>query len=766
MRLLRPLFILSTFLLILIFITPSISAQECYWVFFKDKKETSFDPATYFHPKAIERRLQCGLPLCDSTDFPLNEQYKSQTAALSEEVVGESRWFNALAVKTFQIEEITRLPFVRQVRLIDGDFQPAKVEMDGTENNSPSTAVQLSEQLSLMKGEAFFDNGIHGEGMRIAILDAGFRMADTHPAFQHLRDGHRIVATYNFPRKTENVYGWDSHGTMVLSCIAGIGEDDEPLGLATDAEFLLARTETALENRIEEVWWQMGMEWADRNGAHIINSSLGYGKDRYNPDEMNGTSLVAKAAQMAVEKGMVVCNSMGNEGNDPTWRTIITPADAEGVLAVGGINRDGDPSSFTSLGPAADGRIKPNVCAMASRVEVANPSRSQLYTKASGTSFSSPLTAGFAACAWQTHREWTNRQLMEEIEKSGSLYPYYDYQYGYGVPQADYFVNSNIESVQPTVILYETDSSVYIVASDTYSHPSHLLYHIARPDGQLVVYKTIIVKDRENIIKIKKSTYRAIEGWVLRVHYNGYTSEYQSDKDTLAKLPKEMYNRRIYWRTDESHTAESDCPTKHGVNARYNFAPYFSLGFPVPFSNGIYMDDPGDGIVKGGQSVSFLVGLRYKHNLCKWYSLGGNLELGGTWYRLHGEVFPSNVIVTEQLWPRYQLNMGHLTGEIYQRFRLAAGGLFGYGVFFDTGIYGRWNFGCRQTIGDKGILVREWDLEHRVNRLEWGVRVRLGYDIVSVYAQWRISRLLEKRDFMGECPHLEVGAQITLPLGK
>ena len=766
MKILRPLFRFSSLLLILILITPSISAQEYYWVFFKDKKETTFDPVTYFHPKAIERCLQQGLPLCDSTDFPLNEQYKSQAAALSEEVIGESRWFNALAVKTFQIEEIAQLPFVKQVQHIASDFQPAEVEIDETDHSSQAAPVQLPEQLLLMNGEAFFNNGIHGEGMRIAILDGGFKMADTHPAFQHLRDGNRIVATYNFPLKKENVYGWDSHGTMVLSCIAGIGQHDEPLGLATGAEFLLARTETGLENRIEEVWWTMGMEWADRNGAHIINSSLGYGKDRYNPDEMDGTSVVAKAAQMAAEKGIVVCNSMGNEGDDRTWRTIITPADAEGVLAVGGIDRDGNPSSFTSLGPSADGRLKPNVSAMGTRVEVANPSHSKPYTKASGTSFASPLTAGFVACAWQIHRDWTNRQLMEEIEKSGHLYPYYDYQYGYGVPQADYFVNSGKEATKPTLQLYENDSAVFIIVPDECIRAGHLLYHIARPDGRIEVYRTILIKERENIVRIPKSSYKTIDGWVLRANYDGYTTEYHSEKDTIAWVPQELFNRRIYWRTTESHTAESDRPRKQGVNARYNYAPYLSLGFPVPFSNGIYMDDPGDGIVKGGQSVSFLVGLRYKHNFCKWYSLGGNLELGGTWYRLHGEVFPSSVIASEQRWPRYQLNMGHLTGEIYQRFRLAAGGLFGYGVFFDTGIYSRWNFGCRQIIGDKDIRVRERDIEHRVNRLEWGVRARVGFDLVSVYVQYRISRLLEKRDFMGECPHLEVGAQLTLPIGK
>ena len=750
-------------LLIFIFSLPTTSAQECYWVFFRDKNNTTFDSATYFHPKAIERRLQQGLPLCDSTDFPLNGQYKSQTAALSEEVMGESRWFNALAVKTFQIEDILALPFVKNVQRIDGDFLPAMVETDFADDNT-STPTQLTEQLYLMKGEAFTEQGIDGKGLRIAILDGGFKMVDTHPAFQHLRDSNRIVATYNFPRKNENVYGWDTHGTMVLSCIAGIDEHGRPLGLATGAEFLLARTETGLENRIEEVWWQMGMEWADRNGANIINSSLGYGKDRYNPNEMDGTSLVAKAAQMAAAKGILVCNSMGNEGDDPTWRTVITPADAEGVLAVGGINRDGNPSSFTSWGPSADGRIKPNVSAMASRVDVANPSRKNLYTKASGTSFASPLTAGFAACAWQTHREWSCQQLLAEIEKSGNLYPYYDYQYGYGVPQADYFIQSSPAPKSPTVKLYETDSALFIMVMEESIRGKNLLYHIAQPDGRLVGYYAIVIKERDNMVKIQKSAYKDIDGWILRAHYDGYTVEYQSSKDSLERLPKEMRNQIIFWRIDESHTATTDRPRVRGVNARYNFAPYFSLGFPVPTGERI-STDMGD-IVKGGSSVSFVVGIRYKHNFCKWYSLGGSLELGGTWYRLKYPAFPSKVIHTEQLWPFYELSMGHLTAEIYQRFRLAAGGLFGYGVFFDTGIYGRWNFGCRQTIGDKGTRVRERDEQHVVNRLEWGVRARLGYDIVSVYVQYRISRLIAPPVESIDCPHLEVGAQLTLPFGK
>ena len=164
------------------------------------------------------------------------------------------------------------------------------------------------------------------------------------------------------------------------------------------AEFLLARTEIDPEPFKEEVWWAQGAEWADKNGADIINSSLGYGKDRHWTRDMDGTSYVAKAANKAVEKGILICNSAGNEGSDSRWMTIITPADAENVLCVGGINASLEyyqHISFSSYGPTADKRRKPDVVAFG-HAKVANPSGG--FTEADGTSFASPLTAGFCAC--------------------------------------------------------------------------------------------------------------------------------------------------------------------------------------------------------------------------------------------------------------------------------------------------------------------------------------------------------------------------------
>ena len=686
----------KTFLFLAFFVWNSIaSAQDLYWVFFTDKNGTEFDPYAYFDAKAIQRRVQQHLPLCDSTDFPLNNSYVKAVDALSEEMRGESRWFNAVAVGTFRIDEIRALPFVAAVTPIESHAVAASVSVS-SEGDAPIAAADtalLYEQLVRMQGELFVQKGIDGSGIRIAVLDGGFKMADEHPAFQHLRDGHRILKTYNFPLKREDVYGWDTHGTMVLSCIAGI-KDGKKMGLATGAEFLLARTEVNTEPRKEEVWWMMGMEWADRNGANIINSSLGYGKERYNPEDMDGTSLVARAANMAASKSILVCNSMGNEGDDRSWRTLITPADADSVLSVGGIDEMGNPSSFTSWGPTADGRLKPNVCAYG-HAFVANPSATKPYTFAYGTSFSSPLTAGFAACAWQSRPQLNNMELKAEIEKSGDRYPKHDFRYGYGVPQASYFVGEKKADV----------------------------------------------------------------------------SELPTSKNDSVKVP---------------------VPRKYGVNARYNFAPYLSWGFVAPAGP----TKP----INYGKSESFLIGLRFKGNICKWYSLGVSAEIGATWYNLK-EVrsdYPYEKFFGRQDSLRYvnlrkeNIRVSFLQGEFYQRFRLVPGGLFGYGLFFDTGIYGGWNFYCRhktitdqpyphagfghQSDDDPSYRIRTSTPATFMSRFQWGVRARLGFDIVAVYVQYRISRLdrmpsdLDYPSFRGwahdDFPALEVGLQVTVPLGR
>lgn len=670
---------MKKFILLLLIIVEvvNLSAQDCCWVFFTDKHDCSFAPYDYFDSKAIERRQRQGIPLFDSTDFPVNESYAAAVSAFSEELIGTSRWLNAVAVNTFHIDEIKRLPFVRAVSLIESSFTPASVSesLDSTEWMNISE-TKLFPQLQRMQGEQFVKNGLDGKGVRIAVLDGGFRLADKHSAFQHLRDNQQIIATYNFPLKQVDVYGWDSHGTMVLSCIAGMNGDTK-IGLATGAEFLLARTEVALEPRKEEVWWMMGMEWADRNGADIINSSLGYGKDRYNPEDMDGTSLVARAANIAASKGILVCNSMGNEGDDRTWLTVITPADADSVLSVGGINEDDTPCSFTSVGPTADGRLKPNVSAYG-HAFVANPSGADRYTYAYGTSFSSPLVAGFAACAWQSHRQWTNMQLKSELEHSGDLYPHYNYVRGFGVPQASYFVQNQS-------------------------------------------------------ITLKDTSFLTTPG-------------------------------------DSSGTALQMVATKWGVNAKYNLVPYLSWGFVFPSNlNNTFL-------VNYGKSESIVFGLRFKGNICKWYSLGVAAEIGATWYNLK-EPRPdgneADLLRYFNTLKKENVRVSFLIGEFYQRFRCVPGGLFGYGFYVDMGVFAGWNFAARhKTVSDNSDFpITVLTPAKAINPFQWGVRGRIGFDIVSIFVQYRISRLDVDKTEVGtywnrELPDWEAGLQLVLPIGK
>jgi len=421
---------------LLFILASSAAAQNSYWVFLKDKEGVAFDPLAYFDSKAIERRIREGISINDITDYPLREDYVKQVSALCDSVCGVSRWFNAVACKAdeLQIAQIQSLPFVRNTQPMHGvpllsSYEESTVVFDSLDVYDNILVAQTERmQYSLLK-----EAGYTGKGVRIAVFDAGFPDVDKHACFKHITDNKRIVATYDFVRNKENVYRASSHGTHVLSCIGGI-KDGIPMGCATDAEFLLARTENAIfEGRIEEYNWIESLEWADKMGADVVNSSLGYTVQFYFRDEMNGhVSLISRAANTALSKGILVVNSAGNEG-DNAWEIIGAPADADSVLTIGGIEPwTGIHTGFSSYGPTSDYRRKPNLTAFSFVITALG--------RNTGTSFSSPLVAGFAACIRQMHPEWTAKQLFDELEKSGDLHPYFDYAHGYGVPQASYFL--------------------------------------------------------------------------------------------------------------------------------------------------------------------------------------------------------------------------------------------------------------------------------------------------------------------------------------
>jgi len=509
-------------IIFLCFITSILNAQSKYWVFLSNKNGSTFDPYQYFDTKAIERYQNTKVSLYDSTNFPLNENYVSKISELVNEITSESRWFNCLAVSATesQMEELKHLTFVKSIEPIY--LQTYTTEFDYDTTLTISEDELLVKQLARMNGKAFKDNNFDGTGIRIAIFDAGFPNVDKNPAFADIRNENRIIKTYDFAKKKDNVYDYNAHGSMVMSCIGGkVG--DKQIGLATGAEFLLARTEIESEPFSEEENWLAAVEWADKNGAQIINSSLGYTESRYFTSDMNGkTSLVARAANLAARKGMLVVNAMGNDG-DGKWKYVGSPADADSVLSVGGINPDTDyHTDFSSFGPTSDYRMKPNVVAYGHAI-VASKDKLE---ESQGTSFSSPLIAGFAACAWQSNKSYTNMELMHAIEKSGDLYPYFDYAHGFGVPQANRFTTPSKEKPKETFKFELKDKVLYIIIDNKFitDGNNYLYYHLQNNEGYLSKYFLIDVSQSE----IELFEYNELEnGNIIRASYKGYEAEYK-----------------------------------------------------------------------------------------------------------------------------------------------------------------------------------------------------------------------------------------------
>jgi subtilisin family serine protease len=487
--------------IIILFFNVINGFSQRYWVFFKDKKNTDFDPYSYFDPKAIDRRLKNGISLFDSTDFPVNEFYLSEVSKIVDSINYITRWFNGVSVlaNEEQINKVLLLQFVKNITPINLEMNICSQKYDTTvyEND----VFLINKQIDFFEGKLFMLNNITGKGVRIAIFDAGFPGVDSIPVFEHIRKNNRIIKTYDFAKKKENVYKYNEHGTMVLSCIAG-KINDHNLGLATESEFLLARTEIEREVYSEEENWLAAVEWADKNGADIINSSLGYTLPRYYQYQMDGEfTLVSKAAKMASDKGILVVNAMGNDG-DGSWKFVAAPADVEEVLSVGGVDPYTDYQIyFSSFGPTSDKRMKPNVCASGEAFVASK----KMLTSASGTSFASPLVCGFAACVLQLNPNLTNLELKEKIEQSGHLYPYFDYAHGFGVPQATYFFE-HIDNIDTCYNVQVFDDKIIITFNTVYDKNilsnNLFYYHFSYNEKELSEYVLIELTSENNAIEI------------------------------------------------------------------------------------------------------------------------------------------------------------------------------------------------------------------------------------------------------------------------
>lgn len=474
-----------------------------YWVQFSNKNGTPYStsqPEAFLSPKAIERRVQYNIPIVQS-DLPVTPSYLEAVRNTGVNVLYASKWFNGAVVQvsdSSQLVEIGMLPFVSTARPVSMQKPKAPKMSNGLAMNNKKTklSVVLTEdaqtqtsggdvyygtafhQINMLMGDYLHAYGYKGEGMTVGILDAGFVNVDINPAFETMRSEGRLLGSHDFVDGDTNVFESSEHGANVLSIMAA----DIPgtyVGSAPKASYWLLRTEFAnTETLIEEYNWAAGAEFADSVGVDVINSSLGYSTFDYADmnhtyADMNGNqTVITKAADIAASKGMLVVTSAGNLGGQD-WHYISAPADADSVLTVGAVDSSGVIGYFSSNGPTADGRVKPNVVGQGVMTAYVNVNGNT--SAGNGTSYSSPLMAGLTTCLWQANRNKNNMSIIKEIEQSASLFDAPNGEYGYGEPNfynsmlalGVYPSNQNINNTRSFLYPnpFNTELNVYYYAS-------------------------------------------------------------------------------------------------------------------------------------------------------------------------------------------------------------------------------------------------------------------------------------------------------------
>ncbi|MEP7278348.1 MAG: S8 family serine peptidase [Bacteroidota bacterium] len=442
-----------------------------YIIRLKNKNGTAYsinNPSSYLSAKAIARRTRYKISI-DSTDLPINGAYLDSIRAVSNvSILNVSKWLNQVCIKTTDpaaLAKINSFSFVKNssplaVRMIQPPaVLPKKFEAyNKLPLPSPNRVADINGtagivgiqnfynyginngQIHIHEGEYLHNLGFHGEGITIAMLDAGFYNYKANPAFDSIRLQNQVLGEWDYVDNEQSVNEDHYHGAMCLSTIAA-NEPGQMVGTAPKAKFWLLRTEDVnSEYPVEEENWVAAAEFADSAGVDMISSSLGY-SDFDDPSlshsyaQRDGkTSIISIGATMAVKKGILVTNSAGNSGNSAgDAKYVLCPADADSVFTIGATDVNGNIGNFSSWGPNGAGKLKPNVVSVGYNTVIANVVSGE-PNYGSGTSFSNPNMCGLVACLWQAFPEFSNMEIMDAVQKSASKYNNPDNQFGYGIP--------------------------------------------------------------------------------------------------------------------------------------------------------------------------------------------------------------------------------------------------------------------------------------------------------------------------------------------
>ncbi len=475
-----------TLAILIAFLASSFNAQTStkFWVKLADKNGTPYSvgtPTAFITQKSVNRRLSQSIAV-DQTDLPVTPAYLTQIDNITNvQVLYASKWLNSIAVVitstvsaaiSTATNAINSLSFVVNTNptnkfkiVFEKEFMPENTSTQAKGNGIIEYYGNGYDQAQQLNAVCMHGYGYKGQGMTIAVLDAGFNNANNLPAFDSLFARGGVLGTRDFVEGGNSVYEDASHGMAVLSCMAAC-HPSVMVGTSPQADFWLLRTEDAAsappnsETPSEEYNWIRGAEFADSVGADILTTSLGYttfDKAAFNHTytALNGkTYPMSIASTMAVRKGMFVLNAAGNDGAG-TWQFIGVPADADSICTVGAVDVSGNYAGFSSKGPTADGRKKPDLVARGAAAWVAKNTGG--YEQGSGTSFATPILAGAIACFWQRHNTFKPYKVLDTLRKTASNNLTPNNTIGWGIPNMctlpvgikEINSNTNIFSVFP-----------------------------------------------------------------------------------------------------------------------------------------------------------------------------------------------------------------------------------------------------------------------------------------------------------------------------
>ena len=428
--------------------TISLSAGDsyCFRVYLKDKGVTEKaveSPEVFLSQESIKRRNKRNVEITLS-DVPINVSLIETIVAKGCRLVVQSKWMSTIVVESedsLLVEQIKTLPVVDSVQCVWYGTDRLQVDvcsddktlLEPAKAKLPNEYGYAEQQIEMLNGIRLHTMGRRGQGMRVAVIDAGFLNVDRIQAFSTLQ----LLGTHNIVFPGYSVFCDDDHGSKVLSCLAA-NLPGWMIGTAPEASYLLIKSEDIrTECPIEEDFWAAALEYADSVGIDVITTSLGYyefddSTNDYTLSDLDGrTAFVTQVADKATEKGLLLCCSAGNEGSKE-WGKITFPSDAFNVLTVGAVTSENERSNFSSTGFTADLRVKPDVVALGSGVTVIGSYGNVQY--ANGTSFATPIVAGLAVCLWQSLPWLTNKEIIELIRQTASQANRPDVEKGYGIP--------------------------------------------------------------------------------------------------------------------------------------------------------------------------------------------------------------------------------------------------------------------------------------------------------------------------------------------